>query len=65
MSVCITIKELSEQLRIDPEVLRAYAQRSEDPLPARMLPGKQRGQFVIVSDFEDWARRNAPTIGAR
>lgn len=36
MDVCVTIKDLSKQLHVDPEVLREYARRADDPLP--LLP---------------------------
>ena len=63
MDACVSIVSLAAQIGCKPDRLRELAMRRDDPLPARLLPGSRRGQFVLVSELEEWMGRNAPMIG--
>ena len=54
--VVIALGELAEQMRKDVDTLRAWAAREDDPLPVRY--GGARYGFLLVSEFEEWAKRN-------
>ena len=49
--------ELAEQGHKSPDKLYEWAKREEDPLPVRYIEGERYGT-VLVSEFEDWMKRN-------
>lgn len=55
--VAITVPELAEQTGKSKRVIYEWARREVDPLPICRIDGNRYG-FVLVSEFEDWARRN-------
>lgn len=58
MPVLITVPELAEQMHKDAAALYALSKRERDPLPVRYLEGSSRYGAVLVSEFEEWFKRN-------
>lgn len=58
MAVTITVPDLAEQTHVSCDTLYAYAARDEDPIPLLYLKGSMKNGFFIVSDLEEWLRRN-------
>lgn len=64
-AVAVTLPELASQLGTRYDRLLEYERRESDPLPSRLLPGRSKGRFVLVSEFEEWAKGNCPLYKER
>ena len=64
MSVITTVPDLAKQWHKRPKALYDLALREDDPLPVRYLPGDRYGG-VLVSEFEEWLRRNSVLANER
>ena len=59
MSTFITLAKLVEEWGVSRDYARSLIRREEDPLPMRLLPGKERGYVASVSELDEWFSRNA------
>lgn len=57
MRVAITVPELAEQMGKSEVQLYSWAKRENDPLPLRYVSCERYGS-VLVSEFEEWFKRN-------
>jgi len=64
MPIITTIPDLAKQWHKKPQTLYALAKRESDPLPIRYLDGDRYGG-VLVSEFEEWLRRNTKLLNER
>ena len=58
----ITLINLADQLGVLPSGLRELARKQEDPLPLRLLPGKERGMFINEEEWLEWSTKNCPLV---
>jgi len=57
MAIVTTVPELAAEMHKDPSKLYEWAKRAKDPLPLRYIGGERYGS-VLVSEFDEWFRRN-------
>lgn len=63
--ITLQTREIAEQLGTNHATVLEYARRTDDPLPLRYIKGKRKGGFVIVTEFEDWLKRNSCSYAER
>lgn len=59
MAVMMTVRQLSEECRMDRNRFYEWARREDDPLPLRTIDGTQRSSVIAVDDWMDWYMRNS------
>ena len=59
------VAKFCEQTGHDPDHMRAFAKRKEDPLPLRYMPGQRRNGFFIVDELDEWLKRNTCFMNER
>lgn len=64
MAVLTTIMDLAKEGHKSKDRFYELAHRAEDPLPLRYFKGDRCG-FLIVSEVEEWLKRNTEIMGAR
>lgn len=57
--VMVTIPDLAEQMHVQQHRLYQLCKREVDPIPARTPHGMKRSSAVLVSEWEEWWRRNS------
>ena len=63
--VWTTIAELAREGHVSKDRLYELARREDDPLPLRYLDGGGRYGQVLVSEFDEWVRRNGALYNER
>ncbi len=58
MTVWTTVPDLAREGHVSADRLYELARREVDPLPLRYIGGGTRYGQILVSELEDWVKRN-------